>query len=254
MTERILPVFFRILLYAWILSICSLSSAQESTPEVSKPDTKAIVDQLSESMVLVETTLQYDLGEAPTEEYMGSPYQSAKNDIASSWSDLINDERPDQRIGFVIAPERVLINDLLVNPRFVKYYRVRVGKQLIRAVPEAYAIAQNALLLVLDEPIMNAKPLVFDATASGPYSACRAMQGNGQWWFTSSPIQSEYYHTKAGRSTYSASWPSLLYGKDGTPVTLTFNGTLKTDGAWKTPPADWKWFDAKQMQARVEMI
>ncbi len=236
-----------------LLHLSHAVMAQDTAENDNGSSTPALVDQLSQSTVIVETVLTYDNGEPPYADYMSQAYQGADN-MLPDWDDLINDELPDQRIGFVVAPDRVIINDLLVHPRFVKEYRVRDGNRTIHATPAGYALSQNGLMLLLDEPLESVKPYTFSPDAPGPYQSLTANFGNGTWWFAASPLDGKYVHSKTSRSAFNASWPALIFGKNGTPVTLTFNGVLNTDNSWKQSPADWQWLDADAMHKALKHI
>lgn len=218
----------------------------------------AVLDRVAESVVIVEHTFRYDRGEAPEVDEAGMAYRGAEGDMEVSYSALIGEERPAERMGFVIAPDLVLTVDPLVHGRFLERIEVVDGARRIGARPEAYALEQNAVLLRLDEPLETAAPLEFDAGAEGPYTAVSGRHGNGRWWLTGTGAESSTMIARDGAGDegprwHVVRWPSVVVTEDGTAVGATFNGGL-TVGDWKRAPGEWEWISAEDLDATVERV
>ena len=222
-------------------------------------DDAALIDRVSRSVVMVEHTFRYDKGEAPEPEPAGMAYRGAEGDMDGDWASLISQERAEERMGFVIAPDLVLTVDPLVHGRFVERIVVRDRDRRIGAVPEAYAVNENAVLLRLEEPLTNAEPLEFDAGAEGPFRAIAGRRGNGRWWLMANGIDGS---TMIGMGTASAEgpryhvvpWPSVVVDGEGTAVGACFDGGLEVDGSWKGSPAGWDWVSAGKLESLLAEI
>ncbi|MFG0241808.1 MAG: PDZ domain-containing protein [Phycisphaerales bacterium JB054] len=219
-------------------------------------DDAALIDKVSRSVVMVEHTFRYDRGEAPEPEPAGMAYRGAEGDMDGDWASLISQERAEERMGFVIAPDLVLTVDPLVHGRFVERIEVRDGDRRIGAVPEAYAVNENAVLLRLDEPLRNAEPLEFDAEAAGPLKAIAGRQGNSRWWLMANGVDgSTMIGMGDGAARYHVvPWPSLIVDGEGTAVGACFDGGLEVDGSWKGSPAGWEWVSAAKMAALLKDV
>ncbi len=217
---------------------CTGTMAQEQPESLSDAE---IIERIAGSIVIVEHTFRYDNGEAPAPEPPGMAYRSAEAEMESEWATYITQERPAERQGFLIAPDLVLTVDPLVHPRFVERIEVRAGDQRVRAVPDAYALAENAMLLRLDGELEGVAPLEFDASAPGPYKAVQGRFSNGRWWLGATGVDSTMMAAQPGPRYHVVPWPSVIVGADGRPLSACFDGGLEVDGSWKTAPQAWEW-------------
>lgn len=234
-----------------LASVAPMAAAQDQTEGPSDAD---LIERVSRSVVVVEHTYRYDRGEVPELDVAGLAYREAEGDVESDLSSLISQERPGERLGFVIAPDLVLTADPLVESRFIERVVVRDGDRRITARPEAYAKAENGVLLRLDEPLSTAEPIVFDVDAAGPYKAVTGVLGNGRWWLAAAPIDGHQMFARGGPSWAVVSWPALVVAADGTGVSACFNGGLEVDGSWKRAPADWEWSSAADFAESVGRV
>ncbi|MBK7403896.1 MAG: hypothetical protein IPJ41_04495 [Phycisphaerales bacterium] len=203
------------------LLVCSVATAQD---ESKGPSDAELIAGVSRSIVMVEHTFRYDNGEAPEAEPAGMAYRGAEGDMEPDWATLITEERPAERMGYLIAPDLVLTVDPLVDPRFVEKIEVRAGDSRIGAHAEGYAVGQNAMLLRLDAPMVGVEPLEFDAGAEGPFKAVFGRFGNGRWWLTVGPADGQTVVGQPGPAYQVVMWPSLIVSASGTPVSASFNG------------------------------
>lgn len=218
------------------------------------PDDAALIDHVARSIVVVEHTFRYDRGEAPDPEPAGVAYNAAEDDMTGDWASLILQERPEERLGFVIAPDLVLTVDPLVHSRFLERIEVRDGDRKIAARPEAYAVHENAVLLRLAQPLTTAEPLEFDPESEGPYKAISGRKGNSRWWLMAAGVDGSTMVALDGPKYRVVSWPSLIVDADGTAVGACFDGGLETDGSWRLAPAAWDWIDAETMDSLIEEV
>lgn len=246
---------------AAVLAPATLTAAMAAAPAAADDEAPLpselvkIAERLAPSVVRVEYTLQYDKGESPgSEGYYGRGADAWVGRAGESWEEAIQEERPAERAGYLIAADRVLTVDPMLHPRFVKDIAVRFGDQVVKAAPVAYARSQNGWFLKLAEPLRDAKPLRFDATRPGPYLTVGYAQREASWMIGVSPASWRVGVDGDGRRITPAA-ESLIVTAEGTPVGLCLSGSLPADGSWKADPAGWPVFEAAEMAdvlARVE--
>ncbi|MBL9031650.1 MAG: hypothetical protein JNM80_08070 [Phycisphaerae bacterium] len=222
--------------------------------ERSANDLGKVADAVSPSLVVVEFMPQFDKGESPS-----LPYQSwrrggsdAEFAAVEDWDQLLQQQRPDERTGFVLGPDRVVTTDPLVNERFVKSITVRAGDRRIGAKVEGYARAQNAVFLRLAEPLPGVRPLTF-ATRSGSLLGITHARWDGQWLIGVSGLPTRVTVGLDRRYTR-VSAPLLITDGEGAAVGLTFTGELDLDGAWRGDPAAWPSLDAAGYGKAIERL
>ncbi|MDQ7013504.1 MAG: PDZ domain-containing protein, partial [Planctomycetota bacterium] len=234
--------------------LCGTATARAQETDQPKPDDAALIGSVARSVVIVEHAFRYDRSEAPEPEAAGVAYNSAEEDMDGGWASLILQERPEQRLGFVIAPDLVLTVDPLVHNRFVARIQIRDGDRLIGARPEAYAVDQNAVLLRLDEPLTTAEPLEFDPDSKGPYKAIHGRRGNSRWWLMAAGVDGSTMVSLNGPKYHVVPWPSVIVDGAGTAVGACFDGGLETNGSWKSAPAAWDWIAADKIETLIERV
>ncbi len=225
---------------AAVFSMAQISFADEAA-------TKPVEKQLEEkslaaaaaaapSLVRVEYTLQYDKGQAHNEEYIAQ-------------------ERPMEEAGFLLAPDKVLTGDLMVHPRFIKEIHVRFGEQVVKATPAAWATAQAGMLLTLESPLKDAKPLAFDATKKGPYLAIGLSFRNGRWITSADALSISSYVADGGKTRrLTAPTQVLVTDEQGTPVGILLNDDLPADDTWKGSPLEWNMIPAPKMAEMLKDV
>lgn len=234
------------------------ASAQTTSEPASKPkppaEVAAMADRLAASLVKVEITAKYDKGEPPG----GIGYSTWRAYMSRSggalgpaewedWEELVQEDRPAERGGYLISPDRVFTEDPLLYPRFIKSIRVRYGEQSVAAHPVAWPERGAGVVLQLDSPLKDAKPLVFNPAAAGPYMGVSYDRLGASWVTSVAGLPSEVRLTSDGRRFVSGSGSFLVIDRDGNPVTLTGTGNFPVDGSWKKSPADWEMVSDKQM-------
>jgi hypothetical protein len=214
-----------------VLSVPALAQTTASKPAeepVAAEQQLGVASALAPSLARVEYTLQYDKGETPSEE-------------------MISQERPWEGEGFVLSPTKVLCDDFLVHPRFVKDISVRFGGQLVKAKVAAWGKTHSCALLELAEPLKDAKPLVFDASAKAPYLAATYARHNAEWTVEVSPLNLTACLTEKGRKFLSGPPNVIVTDKKGSPVGLLVDQELPGDDSWKGSPLDWPLVSAADM-------
>jgi serine protease Do len=214
--------------------------AAASGPSDEKPGVEeklSIAEAIAPSLVRVEFTLQYDKGETPSEA-------------------LISEERPWEADGFVLTPTKVVTDDFLLHPRFIKDISVRCGNQVVKAKVSAWGKGHACTFLELAEPLKNAKPLVFDPAVKGPYLAVTYTQQNAEWTIHVSPLDFGTGLTDKGRKflTTPAAVNLVVTDKKGTVVGLLTDHYIAADNTWKGSPLAWPVITAAEMEKTLKDI
>ncbi|MBL9148791.1 MAG: hypothetical protein JNM94_08880 [Phycisphaerae bacterium] len=142
----------------------------------------AIADALAPSMVRVEYSLKEDRGEFPG--WLGVMVAGTGRAFPrASGEMLIEEERPLEVFGYLIAPDVVFAEDPEVASRFVSSIAVRYGNEVVNATPMAWAKDDAAVYLKLEKPLAGAKPLTFAAStpADAKLVAAHWAPGDGDW-------------------------------------------------------------------------
>ncbi len=167
------------------IALTSLSStAAAVTPQTDVPpkaasvDPKTIAELVRPSLVVVEMWLKQDRGETPEGYLMG------ERGYRNAFSQFIDDERPIELPGYLIAPNLVVARDPEIPRRFIAAITVRSGDVHVDATPTAWLSEDGGMLLTLAGPIASAKPLSFlaaDAKATMPLTTVHAQDWDGVW-------------------------------------------------------------------------
>ncbi len=181
-----------------------------------------LLAKLKPSMVVAEFTLKVDKGESP-----GGRYGS------SSW---IQEERPREIPGYLLAPDQAIIYDPMIHPRFVKGIAVRFGDDLVQAKISAYGRQETAVFLKLERPLAKAKPLVFDSKDEKPALAIHHYRDNGRWSHMVSTAGGTVVVDGAGKRYIASRLDALVADEKGKLMGINMTGYLPIDGSWKRSP------------------
>lgn len=214
-------------------------------------DKQALLASAARSVVRVAYELQYDRGEAPygglgpMQRYQGQAYYSDTTEV-------IAEERPDERAGFVLSPTMVLTEDTVMQSRFVKSITVRCGEQRIEAKLHRVCEGERAVLLELAQPLRDVTPLAFDPSAEGPLYSISYAERGGRWTLTASPFTTSLNVDEDGRAFHRAAGNALIVTAGGAPVGMAMKPDLPADGSWKGSPADWKGVPAHDLTRLID--
>lgn len=245
---------------ATLIAMPLLAQPAAEPPPKSAADVAALADGLSASLVRVEVTPQYDKGESPGEDRWAAwrQFQSQRDEDSTggweSWDQLVKEERPAERGGFLIAPNRVYTQDPGLHPRFVKSINVRFGTQVVAAKPVAWPVDQAGVILELASPIEGGKPLAFDPAKAGPYQGVSYVKRDAVWMTRIGSLRSGVSVSEDGRRFVAGDPGVLVIDRDGVPVTVSGSSRLPVDGSWKKPVGDWSMLDAAGMADALKRV
>ena len=135
----------------WAFAALALGADGARPPALEK-----LLSKVSPSLVRVEYQLQFDKGDAPSG-VVGDEQRSERG-RRGALAVLVEEERPAETAGFVLAPDEVITFTPEIHPRFVKAIRVTFQGETIPAQITAHARDTWAIRLKLEKPLSGAKP------------------------------------------------------------------------------------------------
>jgi serine protease Do len=186
---------------------------------------------LDASFAHVEYALRFEEGEGPLAVGSGQDM--------TDYSDYVTEERPLELAAVVLAPDRVLAPDVCLHPRFVTSVTVVHGGRRVAAKPIAYAAESDGVVLALEQPLANAVPVVFDASAKPPYRSVFHGKEEGSWWTTVDPSFSRVSLEDGKTATTGTYAPSILVDDKDRAVGVAMSDALRFEQAWKGSPLSW---------------
>lgn len=200
----------------------------------------AILQKVAPSLVRVEYTLRYDGGHEPKTRDWGTRCASCGQFHTERIDRLVRDERPIERAGFLVAPDRVVTSHLLVNPRFIERISVRHGDQTVDATLRAYAIEQKGVTLGLAMPLKSATPLSFEPDSpTGSLFAVTYQQAGGRWHSGISEFSERLLMRDDGAVRLQSPSEAVIVDERGRAAGIALREDLPADGSWKMAPAKW---------------
>ena len=222
--------------------------------EPSIAEQAAIVEAVAPSLVHVEITLRYDKGEEPRAGGWLQGDNSMHLHDALQPADVVNEERPMEIPGFLVAPNQVVASDPMIHPRFIESIAVRYKGDVVKARPVAYGKDQMAVFLELARPLKDAKPLKFDRTGKAPYLTVTHDQASGTWTTNVDPLPEGLSVTEAGHKYRVAPLDALIVDKRGTPVALSMKDEMPLDDSWKVAPSAWPVVTADELAKLLDAV
>ncbi|MCL1887553.1 MAG: hypothetical protein FWF96_01610 [Kiritimatiellaeota bacterium] len=211
------------------LAVCHGQEAETEKPAPAKLDAASLLTTLRQSVARVEYTLKFENNSPPTQREA---------------SELLIYERPLVRMGWVVAPDTVLVGDPAVSPRFIASIEVvAVGGEKIPAREHALLVDSPMSLLKTAAPIPGAVPLVFEAPDPPPQKGLLFTfeKEETEWVFSLSKKDlSELrpvYDDRRGVVT--RIWEGGLFLSDaGAPAGLLLPGSRNLEKLLALPPFD----------------
>ena len=202
-----------------------------------------LAEQYRPHLAVVRFGLRYDKGQPP--------YASGLRRGGLYMHGLVREERPLELAGYLIQPDKVVVIDPMIHPRFVKSTVVVVGGKTYPAKPLAWGRQQWAMVLQLDRPVPGVEALEFDPQAKPPYKNIFFTREHTRWTVRVAGAGSGVDLAENFAPYAVASNNGLFVDKDGTPVGMTFVGRITTDGRWKSSPMDWPLVTADELDAML---
>lgn len=228
---------------ALALAMCVARAQDDPLGEAGK-----IADAVAPSLVQVEYHLKHDGGDAP--EVLSGRWTSWFGRGARA----IEQGRPLQVGGFVLAPTRVVTADLMIHPRFVERIVVRQGEHTRAAKLAAVAVHQDAVFLELEAALPAAKPLMFQADAPGPFWMVTYSKWPWTWSVGVKPLSADAWFSDRGERALSLVEDALILGRGGVPVAMCLTGELHLERPWRGSPEGWEVLGVGHLERMLAVV
>lgn len=202
---------------------------EDDTPATQK--NLRLAEQYQPYLAVVRFQLQYDKGQPP--------HACGLSRGGLYLHGLVREERPLELAGYLVQPDKVVVSDPMIHPRFVKSMDVVVGGKTYSAKPLAWGKRQWAMILQLERPVPGVEALKFAPEAEPPFKNVYFTREHTRWTVRVSASGSGVDLAEDFAPYSVASNNGLFVDKEGTPVGMTFVGRIETDGSWKGSPMDW---------------
>jgi serine protease Do len=230
------------------------SAATVCAEEDAAPTAQELIERYDPFLVRVEYTLQYDRGQAPPVDW--SQMQSAGSMSQyedMDWTGLIDQERPAERVGYLVGPDLVVTEDIDLHPRFIKAIQVRVGDKLLDADRAAVLFQEDGVLLRLRKAVHDSG-LTFDGDAEEASKYLRSLPYSGTWMTGIGSLDTTTWRLGDDWVSRGAPSTALILDKAGLPVGVSFGGALAGDGRWQGPPTDWPQYSEEELAWQLEQL
>jgi len=217
----------------------------------SKFDLVKAAESVAKSLVVVEYELQYDKSDVPTGGLGAERCPNCGQFHGNDLRQYLEEDRPVEAAGFLIAPDRAATKDPDLHPRFIKAISVRYGGQSVLAQIESRGVSQAGVILKLDAPLRSATPLKFTPAKGNPAGAVSLTWQLGKWSASSNPYLESMYmpaDEPAYRYTHST---GVAVTEDGTPMGLILDGWLPMGDDWQGSPMSWKLESADSLEQKL---
>ena len=150
----------------FLLALSAAVIFAEDTPPAAR---SAVADRTRAAAVIIATTLQEPPGGNPiAPRFRAERCPNCGAYHSSGYAEFTKSERPALSTGFLVANDAVLCRDELVPDENLVSIEVRKGAESVPARIERVYLDHAALLLRLERPLADAKPLAIDPEAGDP--------------------------------------------------------------------------------------
>jgi len=229
--------------------LTALSLPAADTP---KADLTRLGERFTNALVVVEYELQFDNADAPTGGLGAERCPSCGQFHGSDLRKYLEEERPVEAPGYLVAADRVVTKDPQLHPRFVKSITVRLREQKVGARILAHARHERGVILGLDEPLKGGVPIPFGATNATPAASVDLTWQLGRWCTIAMPY-AESVITLPGESAWRYTQNTgLAVGSDGNAIGVILDGWLARNNPWPGSPLNWPRENADALAKRLD--
>ncbi len=228
-------------------------AAEAAEPAVSAASQLAWLERLTPARVKVAYTLRYHKGEPPEVPGLITRCPNCGAYHGGGDDELVEQERPLEIAGWLVGSDRVVIPDPQISSAFISAIAVSAGEASVGAVEAAYCLDRNALVLKLDAPLANAKPLVFDGVAGDRLFLAVAAPLEADWLLSIQPFApGSGLSEKQGQVSLDEA-DGVVLDAAGRPVRLVANGKRPVAAASANYDA-WPFLSAAEFEARRQAV
>ncbi|MCX5684899.1 MAG: hypothetical protein NT049_14625, partial [Planctomycetota bacterium] len=127
----------------------------------------------------------------------------------------------------------------------------RQGDDVVKAKPAAFGAAHNLMVLELERPLKDARPLVFDGRRRPPYLSVSGAVDDGVWTNRALPFTPALLVAADGKRFFSAPAGVLITDESGKAVGFSMDGELPDNDSWMGSPLDQPLCSADEMAAKL---
>ena len=149
---------------------------------------------------------------------------------------------PAEFVGFLVASDRVLMKDLLLDPTFVDRIEVVCGDETRAAVEFEAVPERKALVLKTETPFEQAKPLTFTGVQPKEPKYFYLVREDGLTvsGIAGSKMAAFKHYAEAGLSLYEGNSNTLVLDEQGEAVTVALDEKVVLGEETFTSPTEWK--------------
>jgi hypothetical protein len=228
-------------------------AAEAAAPTINAASRLAWLERLAPARVKVAYTLRYHKGEPPEVPGLITRCPNCGEYHGGLDDELVEQERPLDIAGWLVAPDRVVIPDPQVSSAFIGAITVSAGGSTVGAVEAAYGLDRNALILKLDAPLKNAKPLVFDGVAGDRLFLAAAAPLDADWILSIQPFAPGCGLSDRQGPVSLDEDDGVVLDATGRPVRLVANGKRPVAAASANYDT-WPFVSAAEFEARRQAV
>lgn len=172
-------------------------------------------------------------------------------------SEYAEGNRPLESVGYLVAPDRVLMPDFLIRSNFVDSVSVEYDGASYSAIPVRRYPEQEALELQTVKPVVGAEPLAFKTTGEREgMQFFYSVRENGQTISGVLPAGSlrVRHYADAGKTLVKLPANTIVLDAEGDPVSLSFRAELPFAEFGFRPPGSWRGEAPDLFDGRVDLL
>lgn len=234
-------------LFAAVAGLVLAGSAIPTHALAKDPPAKTVLAAIAPGLVRVEMDLQFDKGEPPTGVTDQDP--GSRSHPVHSLAEVVEEERPLETTGFLIAPDLVVAMDATIHPRFVRAINVRVAGDETTATVDGYARDHWAVYLRLARPLKGTKPLAFGTGQAARVATYYRLEGGMVREL--SPFGGRIQQAEDGRAWRVLDNQGVILSAAGQPLSVALGRRLPLDDSWQGSPGKWARVGTAEYQASL---
>lgn len=236
----------------FITSLFAIAFA--TAAETKAPDPVALVRAVAPALVRVEYQLQYDKADAPEGGLGGERCASCGNYHGASLREFLEEERPVEIAGYLVAADRVVTADPQLHSRFIKSITVRYRDQVVAASVAGYAREHKAIVLALGGTLKEAQPLKFTAPAEGDLHLVTYGRENARWAASLQAFPKQVSVPDQEAPHRLTPLQGVAVKADGTPVGVLLGRQIAVGNGWQGSPLTWPLASAADFAKLTERL
>ena len=241
------------------LAAAALCEEKKESPADRFARVRELVARHTASTALV--LVHFNAPEDDDEEGFSMPYMCPNcNSIhRRSMSSYVQEDRPMDIAGYVVGPDRVMVQDFSFRSNIVASVEVEFAGRRYAARPVLRYPGKGAMELKTEKPIEGAKPIEFRAKGPVPIAEAKfffLVKEKGQMvsGITPSPATKFRHYPDIGKDIVQIPGNTLVLDAKGEAASLCFDSPVVVDDATFSAPSTWKGEPVGEFDARLEAL